>query len=178
MKKNSVFLLLILLPLISCGGDGRKEGEIYFGRDLDSNGRVEFRDMEYEIAQPQYMERIKTWQDLYNHIYFEGDTLCFQVPLENPEDYSDIKGTFILASAKGEVRYAVERIDRYEKGIAGFSLIGSLLEARDRENLSEPVRALDDCCAEVPFSLVLEMRGKEERTLKTDGLFRVRFIDR
>ncbi|HMB00614.1 MAG TPA: AEC family transporter [Spirochaetota bacterium] len=106
-----------------------------------------------------------TFQDVFNHIYFAGDTLAFKVLYKEkpavPPDcyyltcrqqhipvvrkaYLNLKKKEFLAKYRSSV-YPMERVEHLQRGYmnTGFSLVGSILEKNYAAKLSRPFRQKD-----------------------------------
>ncbi|MCP4131586.1 MAG: hypothetical protein GY754_11460 [bacterium] len=116
----------------------------------------------------------KKVKDLFNYIYFEEDTLCFAFSI-NRSIKKDRVAVWFINPATGE-RFPAERIDMFDKKIAGFSLVGSLLERFYKQDLQKPLPANAYCCKKIPFIVRIDIR-EDAKTISSQvkGSFRVEY---
>lgn len=113
-------------------------------------------------------------RDLFNAIYFQGDTLCFSFELTRGVDEKAVSVWFINPES-GE-RYRAERIDVHEKRVSGFSLLGSILESYYRQYLDAAIPHGAYCCRDIPFGVEISIDDTENRLRKNmSGSFRIEY---
>ena len=150
-KIISLIFILALLLFIKCGRD-RKYGVIDFGQDVTQSGDILNGSRIYRFEK---FRRNGSSKDLFNYIYFKGDTLCFSLTSE--VDVSDMKINAWFGNPKSKKYYSVERLDVYENTIFGFSLIGSLMDKFYEEKLNDPIPEGQYCCHKIYYTLKLQI---------------------
>ncbi|MFW5862592.1 MAG: hypothetical protein ACOCWZ_10085 [Spirochaetota bacterium] len=123
--KGSTVILTMLCVLLTTGCVPREPAvvEMATGQSLTPEGEVIDTSHRYVFKKPS---RPGTLRDLYNHIYFQGDTLCFSLRLNRPLKSPTIHA--VIRDPRSGVETEVERLETAGKRVYGFSLIGSILE--------------------------------------------------
>lgn len=168
MKDSIKSLLLTLLMGMCCSSEHIiLTGAL--GSSLSPDGTLENASLVYRF---DTFTRGGRNRDLFNYLYFEGDTICFSFELEQRVDRNAIAVWFI--NPKTGRRFAAERVDLSARRIYGFSLLGSVMENFYREKLDEAIPADAYCCREIPLAVALIIqtpRKTEEKTVR--GSFRI-----
>ncbi len=124
MKQSmSTAALACLLAVLSCTQQPQKVLESASGSSLDSNGAVSRHSLDFGLSAPAGP---LTNRDLFNEIYFQGDTVCFSFLLAKEPRSETVKVEFINPSDGSA--FPAERVDITDNRIHGFSLAGTLLE--------------------------------------------------
>ncbi|SRR6056297_230391 len=116
---------MLLCVLLAAGCLPREVAvvEMATGQSLTPDGEVINTSHRYVFKKPS---RPGTHRDLYNHVYFQGDTLCFSLRLTRPLKSPSIHA--IIRDPQTGIKTEVERLETAGKRVYGFSLIGSILE--------------------------------------------------
>ena len=117
---------LLLCAFVYAGGCVPGEPEIVntsTGQGLDPSGEILKTSKVYRFPVPS---KKGTVRDLFNHIYFEGDTLCFNVTLNR--DVTNSPVSVHMRNPISGVATEVERLEVLDNRVYGFSLVGSILE--------------------------------------------------
>jgi hypothetical protein len=168
MKDNIRSLLLALLLGMCCSTEHIiLTGAL--GSSLSPEGTIENASLVYRF---HTFERGGKNRDLFNYLYFEGDTICFSFELEQQVDRSAIAVWFI--NPKTGNRFAAERVDLSARRVYGFSLLGTVMEDFYHEKLDGAIPADAYCCREIPLAVALIIqtpRKNEEKAVY--GSFRI-----
>lgn len=158
-KHVSIFLfILFFLIVLKCGFLNSKE--ISLGNDLNNEGTITQKSLSYNFIKKQ---NLKTYKDLFNYIYFQGDTLCFSINTVKDFKNSEVKVYYIYL--KNKKKYKAERIEVEHNKIYGFSLIGSILEKIYVNSLEKPIDELPNKL-EVPFTVYIEIFDNQQKIIK------------
>lgn len=115
-----------------------------------------------------------TVRDLFNYIYFAGDTLCFSVTLARNVT-RDMARVHFENPHTGE-SFEAERLEVYGKRVFGFSLVGSVLERFYWKDLQNPVPAGMYCCENIPFIVRITIQDNGSRIeSRIPGFFRIAY---
>ncbi len=162
-----------LIPLLTifftdCSGDLEiVSGE--FGSSVAANGEIDNTSLEYRFKR---FRRCATNRDLFNTIYFQGDTVCFSFELTKSVAREAVSVWFI--NPETGKRYRAERIDIFEKRISGFSLLGTILENYYKEILDAAIPTDAFCCRNIPFDIEISINnGKNQLRKNLSGSFRI-----
>ncbi len=168
MKDNIILLLPILLLGLCCSSEHIiLDGAL--GSSLSPEGTIENASLAYRF---HAFKRGGKNRDLFNYLYFEGDTICFSFELEQQVDRNAISVWFI--NPKTGNRFAAERVDLSARRVCGFSLLGSVMEDFYHEKLDGAIPADAHCCREIPFAVALIVQTPREKVEKTvHGSFRI-----
>ena len=166
--------LLFLSAMPSCSGDGPVVRDFSLGSRLEPDGSIGDDSLIYTLKP---FNKKGSNRDLFNHIYFQGDTVCFSLLVSRPVAKGMVKAWFVdPVSGRG---YAAERLDVENRRISGFSLAGSLLDDFNRERRDEPVRPDHFCCVPVPFEVRITLAdGRGGFSVSKKSSFTVRYEDR
>lgn len=163
-------LLLLSLSLSSCKEKPLAVEKTVTGSRIDIlDGVIENRSLDFHFKEP---EKKHTSRDLFNFIYFEGDTICFSYSLTRRLYRSQVSIHFI--NPKTGESFPAERIEVYRYRVFGFSLAGSILEKFHSKELNKKPPAGDWCCRDIPFILEARFRDRgEEITHRHEARFRI-----
>ncbi len=133
-----------------------------------------------EITDPSLVYTFKPYQrggatrDLFNYLYFQGDTICYSFRLSREIGKDGINAGFINPST-GRY-YKAERLDIYHDRVSGFSLVGSVLESFYHDRLGNSLPAGMYCCKEIPFIVKLTVHA-DGKTVESSirGAFRIEY---
>jgi hypothetical protein len=170
---SPVAYAILLLPLIlfpACSGNLEiVSGEL--GSSLAAEGEIGNTSLEYRLK--RFTRGTKN-RDLFNFIYFQGDTLCFSFKLTRSVRGEMVSAWFINPET-GE-RYRAERIDIHEKRVSGFSLLGSILENYYRQNLDAAIPHDAFCCRDIPIDVEISIDFNKSHVRKNlSGSFRIAY---
>ena len=101
------------------------------------------------------------YRDLFNHIYFEGDTAGFSTAIGKQNQGGAITAHFL--NADKTLRIPAERLEIDLNRAWGFSLVGSLLEHFHRDLLDRKLPA-NVQAIELPCRLEIAIPGKPARS--------------
>lgn len=117
------------------------------GSDLNTQtGKITRTNLTFSFQRP---DPEWTVAKFFDHIYFEGDTLCFSCPVQPHALDQRFSAWYIYKDRK----MPAERTGKTVDHIWGFSLIGSLLEQIYPELLEKQVKDLS-----LPLSCALELQ--------------------
>ena len=151
--------IVIIIGSLFFFNRGKGIYSLEFGSNLNSNGEISEKSLLFNFK----YDDDTSIEKLFNHIYFEGDTLCFSFQIETDVDKDRIK-VFFINSQNGDV-FKAERIDIDGKRISGFSLIGTILEQFYFSKLSE--KSLEKFRKiEIPFILRIEVELNNKILIK------------
>jgi len=141
------------------------------GSSLSTRGEITDSSLVYTFRD---FEKKGTVRDLFNYIYFQGDTVCFSFCLSKPAGQGNIDAGFINPLT-GKY-YKAERIDVDGNRVSGFSLTGSIMEQFYHERLGNPVSPDRYCCSDISFLVKLSVRvnGKSIES-RVPGKFRIEY---
>ena len=142
------FAAVLMIAASGCSREFHLTG-ILTGSTISSKGLVTEKSLSYSF---DYKKQGK-YSDLFNFIYFEGDTVCFSFDFNNDIDGS-ARVYFINPATKK--RILAERIETLRSRVYGFSLVGSLLEHFNAERLGDPV-SKNMRIIKQPFVLQIEL---------------------
>ncbi len=143
-----------------------------FGKDINAEGEAVKGPLSYTFRP---YRRGGTGRDLFNFLYFEGDTLCFSIEFSEPLVNARAEGWF--ENPKTGKRYRVERLETSGNTLWGFSLVGSLMEKFYGEMSMKPLPPDAFCCRDIPFELHVALRkpGRKLITEQYTGAFRLQY---
>ncbi len=153
-KKLLAFLFIASFLLSFCRPTELVTEDILTGSDFSRTGEIKKTGLTYRFQQKKH-EHVK---DLFNYIYFQGDTLCFSLSLNREIGKEHVKAWFVN-SISGE-QYKAERLEVEGKKIFGFSLLGSILEQFFKKELTKPVPGGSYCCKDIPFGIIVEINDR------------------
>jgi|GEM_PF-350060 len=164
-------LIILLLIFISCGPGKFSIQSIETGSNLDARGAINQEFLTFTFSEPSKKRNV---QDLFNHIYFAGDTLCFSLKYTGKVKKEEISISFVNP-ATGE-SFKAERIDVQDNYISGFSLVGTVLEKFYKNDLLKRIPQNKYCCKQIPFQLRIEIMGSDKFVNSiTSGSFRLKY---
>jgi len=165
-------LLSIMFNIAGCSRDLAVKNAA-LGSDLSPDGTISDNSLVFTFKKPDPGEATR---DLFNYIYFEGDTVCFSFELSRKVKEKDVDMQFIEPSTgRG---FKAERIDIIDTTVSGFSLLGSLLEQFYRDRLTQPLPEKAFCCEAIPFSIRLVLHGEKGDVIHEEkGSFVIRYRD-
>jgi len=131
-SSTGILMLLCVLLVTGCLPGEPAVVEMATGQSLTPDGEVINTSHRYVFKKPS---RPGTLRDLYNHIYFLGDTLCFSLRLNRPLKSPTIHA--VIRDPRSGVEAEVERLETAGKRVYGFSLIGSILENFHRGSMDK-----------------------------------------
>jgi hypothetical protein len=167
---------LACLLLTACSRHGTsgnitvKAGEV--GSALSGRGEITDESLDY-VFKPRH---VRTVRDLFNNLYFQGDTLCFSFTFSGDVSGEDFRVSFVNP-ATGEA-FPAERLEKYGDRVFGFSLVGTVMEQFFRERLNDTAPPDGFCCRDIPFEVALAERGTKGSTAtRIKGAFQIRYGD-
>jgi hypothetical protein len=137
---------------LSCSPSGKPLGELELGSRLEPDGSIADGSLEFTFRP---FSGKGTNRDLYNHIYFQGDTVCFSVRSSRPVEKRMI-GAWFIDPQSGR-RFAAERLDVEGNRISGFSLVGTLLDEFFMETRNKPAVTGNLDGVSVPFEVFVSL---------------------
>jgi len=168
-------LLIILCAWgLCCSSSAAPLGELSLGSRLEPDGSIADGSLEYTFR--PYSGK-GTNRDLYNHIYFQGDTVCFSVLSSHPVEKRMV-GAWFIHPASGR-RFPAERLDVEGNRISGFSLVGTLLDEFFAETRNRPAVRGNLEGVSVPFDVFVSLTDESGRhsTVKSSS-FIIRYAAR
>jgi hypothetical protein len=162
-----------LMVTLACGGERAVPalGEGRLGSRLAPGGDIADAGLVYTFRPPT---RGGTVKDLFNFLYFEGDTVCFSFPLSGAAPRG--AATAVFTDTAHGISVEAERLEMREGRVYGFSLVGSLMEKFFHAELAAPAPADGYCCRDVPFLVRCTVEipgGVMER--RVAGAFRIEY---
>lgn len=172
--KLKIPILIICLLISGCASGENRIEMIETGSDLFKNGVISAKSLVYKFK--DYNEKDLN-RDLFSFIYFEGDTLCFSAKLSKKLDRDKAVVNAYFVNSENGTKFRAERIDINDDRVSGFSLIGSILESFNSENLQKKYPVDKYCCREIKFKVILEIEenGKKISSSKEDS-FRIEYL--
>jgi hypothetical protein len=166
MLRISAVLLLLCSIICGCSRTPVCTGA-NFGSNIIKKGIISDKNLSFVF---KYSDGSKN-SDLYNFIYFQGDTVCFSFDYNFDVD-TDVKVWFIDPKT-GRIKIA-ERVEILKSRVYGFSLAGSLLEFYRMDTLHDTMKPERKIVQ--PFTVIVEAyrNGVSCRTEKS-GAFTVSF---
>ena len=178
--KKYLLITIVLSILLNCSNEKMKITSSVVGNNLSKDGDISDSSPIYTFN--KYSEKGKT-KDLFNYIYFKGDTLCFTFYLNKKVKKENIKVWFENPLKK--TRFRAERIDikmrnifniSYDHKISGFSLVGSILEAFYNDLLEKTIPKNNFCCKKIPYKIILQIDdGTNKIHYEVKKYFRIKY---
>lgn len=171
--KNAVAVAAACIVLLaSCVDRELRVVSRELGQDITREGRITGSSLVF--AFPPY-RRGGTCRDLFNYLYFRGDTLCFSFRLSRRVEGRAVAAAFI-EPATGR-RFPAERLESRGDTVWGFSLVGSLMEKFHDTRLGDEVPEGAFCCRGIPFIVELSVPGKagDTVTARIESSFRIEY---
>ncbi len=167
---NALYAAAAVIPvfLASCAGNG----EGVFGQSVSRAGVITDRSLVFTFAAPREKKKAK---DVFNYLYFQGDTICFSYQFPRSVEKCGASAEFInpLTGA----RFRAERLEKTGNRLWGFSLVGSLLEKFFFAERDTP--APEDLYGgrDIPFAVDAELICPEEAVIRRTGnsSFRIQY---
>lgn len=165
-------LLLCALAFLACSENRLHIESARTGARVSMTGEIEDERLVYRFPEYRRGGRVR---DLFNYIYFQGDTVCFSFELSRTVARGVITVSFIDVQSGAE--FKAERIEVYNKKIFGFSLVGSLLEKFFSNRLDAAIPRDKYCCRPIPFELRFRVREGDGGALeqKIRGAFTIEY---
>lgn len=162
-------LIIAAFVLCSCAKMPFGVISIEFGQDLARGGAITDKSLTFTF--PRFSGGRKA-KDVYNYIYFKGDTLCFRAEFSDNVKKDSVRACFY--SKNNKHCFPVERLEVEGNSAWGFSLVGSLLE-----NFYGDIPLPEDAFAgqEIPFEIELSAESLDgKQTLaKKSGSFILKY---
>ncbi|PKL38564.1 MAG: hypothetical protein CVV44_11830 [Spirochaetae bacterium HGW-Spirochaetae-1] len=169
---SGIIIALMLLFTIGCSRELAVKSAA-LGSNLSPDGTISDNSLVFTFKKP---DPGAATRDLFNFIYFEGDTVCFSFKLTRKVNEKDVDIQFIEPSTGSG--FKAERIDFIDDNVSGFSLLGSLLEQFYRDRLTQPLPEKAFCCDTIPFSVRLVLHGEKGDVIhEKKGSFEIRYRD-
>lgn len=173
----AIFLSLIVLAVINAAAAGCGPGVFevrshLFGKNISTQGEAVDGPLSYTFRP---YRGGGTGRDLFNFLYFEGDTLCFSMEFSEPLINARAEGWFVNPETGKRCR--VERMEKSGNILWGFSLVGSLMEKFYADMSMKPLPHDAFCCRDIPFELHIAVRkpGRKLITEKYSSSFRLQY---
>jgi len=165
--------LLLAVFIAGCAPGPLKVVSTGTGSDLASKGKISDPGLVFTF--PAYTGGGKV-QDLFNYLYFRGDTVCFSFRLNRQVPVNSVRVMFI--DPRTGRSFPAERTDVRGRYICGFSLVGTILEQFNAGELDRPVPPDAFCCRDMAFSVSLLVHTEEGRLEhSSSGAFRLKYSD-
>ena len=164
-----VFIFILSLFLSFCSPREQGLSSVTFGSGLDTKGHINGKSLSFNFSAGD--GEMRTVRDLFNFIYFEGDTLCFSLELNRPVKKGEISVAF-RAPGK-EMLFPAERLEVKECQVWGFSLVGSLLENFYAASLTESLKGTAFQNKVIPFELIVALKTQKKPFILKGGAFSV-----
>jgi hypothetical protein len=163
---KSIHCILILAVMLGCSREFALS-DFTLGSNLSSKGLVTDKKTDFTFS----YSGGGNYSDLFNYIYFQGDTVCFSFDFTG--DVNKNARVWFVDQATGRTKYA-ERIEVLKSRVYGFALAGSLLEFFKKETLHSKIGTEKKIVQ--PFTLVIEAEGKDKTVVvEKKGEFSVIF---
>ncbi|HSV95996.1 MAG TPA: hypothetical protein VLM75_03570 [Spirochaetota bacterium] len=173
-RAGVVAIVFVSMAVLFCSPDGLVVREFSLGSRLEPGGAIDDESLVYTLRP---FRKKGTNRDLFNHIYFQGDTVCFSLLLSRPVTKGMVKAWFIDPVTLR--RFAVERLDVGKKRVSGFSLAGSLLGDFHRDRSDEPVQKNHFSSTPVPFEVRVTLTDeKGGYSVSKESSFTIQYEDR
>ncbi|MCU0843632.1 MAG: hypothetical protein MUC76_01750 [Spirochaetes bacterium] len=171
---RAVVIVLVSAAVLFCPAEGPVVREFSLGSRLEPGGAIADGSLIYRLRP---FRKKGTNKDLFNHIYFQGDTVCFSLLLSRPVPHEKVQAWFV-DPVTGR-RFAVERLDVEKKRVSGFSLAGSLLDDFHRDDRNDPVRGDHFCCTPIRFEVRVTLADeKGGYSVSKGSSFTIEYDDR
>jgi len=152
---------------VSCSREFKADS-ITLGSNVSGKGLISETNTSYTFS----FDKTGTMKDLFNYIYFEGDTVCFSADFT--QDISGEPSAFFIDPATG-VKIKAERIEKLKSRVYGFSLVGSLLEHFMQKQLDEKIPASGRTIIQPYIIRVEASNGNTSAVQEIKGSFTVRY---
>jgi hypothetical protein len=157
-------------------GPGVKNDEIQIidaglGSRISASGKISDSNLNFTFKK---YKKAGISKDLFNYIYFEGDTICFSFLLSGEVDKKNVDVCFI--DPHTGKNYSAERVDLYKNRVSGFSLAGSILEKFNSDSLNRRIPKNMYCCNDIPFQVrIIIKHGNSDIQSIITGAFRIEY---
>ena len=172
-RRAQTFRLLLALFAggCLCSPPGPPLDGLVLGSSLEPDGSMADESLAYTFR--PFLKK-GTNRDLFNHIYFQGDTVCFSVRTSRPVAKSAVRAWFV--DPESGRRFPAERLDVEGKRISGFSLVGSLLGSFFEGIRDKPAPKGHLNGVSVPFELIVTMADESgEHSVSVKSSFVIRY---
>lgn len=146
MLRINAFFLMLCVVLSGCSRNPACTG-MNFGSNITKKGIISDKNLSFSF---KYSGGTKN-SDLYNFIYFQGDTVCFSFDYNFDVD-KEVRVWF--ADPRTGRKKNAERVEILKSRVYGFSLAGSLLEFCRADTLHDTMGP--DRKIVQPFTVVVE----------------------
>ena len=172
MKKiHKIKYLIALLIICSCTPKNLEIDSASIGSNLDSDGEISDSSLIYKFKKDNKGPKTR---DLFNYIYFEGDTLCFSFKLNKQVNYNSIKVWY--QNPETGKSFPAERIDLHYKTISGFSLVGSIMEKFYEKKLGNNLKEDEYFNKNIDFIIKISLVYNDKTIEKSKpGFFRLEY---
>ncbi|MCX8123941.1 MAG: hypothetical protein N3F66_07220 [Spirochaetes bacterium] len=123
MVSNKFPLLLLIVLLSTCTDTPLQIVSARCGSSVAMNGAIVNTSLTYTFNPCTHC---RSWKDICNYIYFQGDTVCFSIQCNQNIEHAVITAYF--ENPLTHTTYKAERIEKIKNTVYGFSLVGSLME--------------------------------------------------
>ncbi|GEM_PF-2818748 len=155
--------------------EARENREILFCKNITGNS-CEPPVIEKKVYYPlSGLNHKGSLRDYFNSIYFSGDTLSFEMRFHSAFSETLLakwKNQFMVTYSFPDIRkeYPMERVDFSRQSITGFSLLGTILENRYSDHLSQPYRNISVVNITIHFYLHEKKLGERSLTVYLNDL--------
>lgn len=172
--KKIFFHITVILPVLflQCTPSELKILSHEVGSNLSGDGSISNSSLNYKFKKYKKNRQVK---DLFNYLYFKGDTLCFSFKI-NKEIMKDKIKAWFINPGNNDI-FPVERIDVDDDRISGFSLVGSIMESFFSDQLRKPVPTDSFCCKDIPFKIRIEIEDKKIIKTEVSSFFKIEFTN-
>ena len=147
--------IIALVLSIACTNQTLSIMKANVGSNVALNGTITKTSLLYTFKPCTWCSTAK---DIWNYIYFQGDTLCFTV--ECTTNINDAIVTAYFENPATRKTYKAERLEKINTTIYGFSLIGSLLEHIYNDT---PMKVLCTKRVALPFVIHITVELKNQK---------------
>lgn len=146
-------IVIATAVLFACAKKPFEAMSIEFGKDITRAGDISGHNLVFAFTPFSGGKRAK---DIYNYLYFKGDTLCFRAEFSEEIQPESIEAFFISPQKRAPV--PVERVEVQRTLVWGFSLVGSLLEHFYGDIPAPPDRFAGK---KIPFEIHLRVKNRK-----------------
>jgi hypothetical protein len=164
--KKSIHFIFLCAFIFGCSREFALS-DFNLGSNLSSKGLITDTKTEFSFS----YSGGGAYTDLFNYIYFQGDTVCFSYDFNG--DVAKNARVWFVDQASGRKKDA-ERIEVLKSRVYGFALAGSLLEFFKKDSLHNKIGTERKIVQ--PFTLIIEAEGKGKKIVaEKKGEFTVTF---
>ncbi len=176
-RNKSIRLIIIILitistvlPALSCSE--KKSKILKYGTGINiAIERLEDTNTIFRFKEPG---ALNVGKDLFNYLYFEGDTLGFYVLVSG--DIKIKKAEAVIINPINNSSFHAERIDIKNNKVFGFTLLGTIMENFYREKINLPVPRDRFCCSYIDYAVDIIISGETENiNMRINGKFRIEY---